>query len=269
MQVADMRRLLQATIVAASISTTALAQIQGPVVYAAGSLREAFTEIAALWSAQGRPTPTLVFGASGLLRQRIEIGEPAQVFASADTGHPQALASRGEWQPPVVFTRNVLCALVQPGIDITSDTLLATLLRSDIRLGTSTPRADPSGDYAFSLFKRADALIPGASARLESKAMLLTGGPNSPNPPIGRGTYAWLMDSGQADIFLTYCTNAVAAQREVPRLRSVAIPPELQVGADYGLTVREAASTEARDFAQFLRSGAAQAVLARLGFGTP
>ena len=32
------------------------------------------------------------------------------------------------------------------------------------------------------------------------------------------------MDAGQADVFLTYCTNAVAARREVPRLQVVALP---------------------------------------------
>ena len=32
------------------------------------------------------------------------------------------------------------------------------------------------------------------------------------------------MDQRQADVFLTYCTNAVAAQAEVPRLRVVQLP---------------------------------------------
>jgi molybdate transport system substrate-binding protein len=75
------------------------------------------------------------------------------------------------------------------------------------------------------------------------------------------------MDSGQAYVFLTYCTNAVAALRDVPRMRSIAVPPELQVSADYGLTVREGAAEEASGFAQFLRSPPAQVVLQRLGFG--
>lgn len=263
-----MRRLLQAWALM-GIVTTATAQAPGPAVFAAGSLREAFTEIASLWTAQGRPAPVLTFGASGLLRQRIEQGESAQVFASADTGHPQALAVRGGWQAPVVFTRNVLCALVQPGLDTTPQTLLTTLLRADVRVGTSTPRADPSGDYAYALFGRAEALQPGATARLEAKALQLTGGPTSAAPPAGRGTYAWLMDTGQADVFLTYCTNAVAALREVPRLRKVDVLPQLQVGADYGLTLREGASADAREFVQFLRSAPAQGVLLRLGFGAP
>ena len=47
-----------------------------------------------------------------------------------------------------------------------------------------------------------------------------------------------LPEQGQADVFLTYCTNAVASQKEVPRLKVVQVPAALQVGAAYGLTVR-------------------------------
>ena len=238
-------------------------------VYAAGSLREAFTEIARQHEARTGQPVALTFGASGLLRERIEKGEPAQVFASADTDHPQRLAARGGWQAPVVFTRNALCAITSEQISATPDTLLATLLRSDVRVGTSTPKADPSGDYAWALFRQADTLQPGAYAQLDAKALKLTGSASSPKPPAGRGTYAWVMEQRQADVFLTYCTNAVAAQAELPRLRVVQLPPALQVGAAYGLTVRADAPAAAQAFAQALRQPAAQAVLRRLGFGQP
>ena len=238
-------------------------------VYAAGSLREAFTEIARDHEARTGQKLALTFGASGLLRERIEKGEPAQVFASADTDHPQRLAARGGWQAPVVFTRNALCAITSEQISATPDTLLATLLRSDVRVGTSTPKADPSGDYAWALFRQADTLQPGAYAQLDAKALKLTGGASSPKPPAGRGTYAWVMDQRQADVFLTYCTNAVAAQAEVPRLRVVQLPAALQVGAAYGLTVRADAPAAAQAFASALRQPAAQAVLQRMGFGQP
>ncbi|MCZ8250935.1 MAG: molybdate ABC transporter substrate-binding protein [Hylemonella sp.] len=238
-------------------------------VYAAGSLREALTAIAADYEARTGQKVVLSFGASGLLRERIEKGEGAQVFASADTDHPQRLAARGGWQVPQVFTRNSLCALTAAHVAATPSTLLQTMLRSDVRVGTSTPKADPSGDYAWALFRKADAVQPGAYAVLDAKALKLTGGADSPKPPPGRGTYAWVMDQGQADVFLTYCTNAVAAQKDVPRLKIVQVPPELQVGAAYGLTVRDGAPAAARDFARYLLSEAGQAPLQRLGFGRP
>ena len=56
----------------------------------------------------------------------------------------------------MVFTRNQLCALTSDRVNATPDSLLATLLDPQVRVGTSTPKADPSGDYAWQLFRRAD-----------------------------------------------------------------------------------------------------------------
>lgn len=244
-------------------------------VYAAGSLREAFVEIARDHQALSGQAVALTFGASGLLRERIEQGAPAQVFACADMAHPHRLADRSGWLPPVVFTRNTLCALIGENLSThfsghlhtTPDALLATLLRPEVRVGTSTPGADPSGDYAWAFFRRAEALQPGACAQLIAKALQLTGAEHLPKPPPGRGTYAWIMEQGQADVFLTYHSNAIAAQAEVPRLRVVSLPTPLQVFADYGLSVHAAAWPAAHAFAKALCGSAARAVLQRLGFG--
>jgi len=257
--------------IAGAAMTSVHAQTQSVAieVYSAGSLREALTVIAADHEARTGTKVLLTFGASGLMRERIEKGGQAHVFTSADTDHPQRLAQDGGWAVPVVFVRNALCALTQARIDTSPAGLLDTLLSSDVRLGTSTPKADPAGDYAWALFRRAEAVRPGAYAALDAKALKLTGGADSPKPPPGRGTYAWVMDEGQADVFLTYCTNAVAAQRDVPRLKVVEMPPDLQVGAAYGLTVRNTAPAGARQFAQYLLSPDAQAVFQRFGFGKP
>ena len=248
----------------------AAAQAATPVVvYAAGSLRDALTEVAAEYEARTGQPIALTFGASGLLRGRLEKGEPAHVFASADTEHPERLAALGSWKPPVVFVRNSLCALVQPGLNVTPDQLLTSLLRPDVRLGTSTPKADPAGDYAWALFAKAENASPGARAKLEAKALPLTGGPASPQPPAGRNVYGWVMEQQQADVFLTYCTNAVVAARQVPGLQVVSVPPLLQVGAAYGLTVRADAPAAAQAFARAVLDAPAQVVFARHGFQSP
>jgi molybdenum ABC transporter molybdate-binding protein len=267
-------RLITPALLATSF-LTACATPQMPLsadpiaVVAAGSLREAMTDIARAHEARTGQKLTLSFAASGLLRERIEKGEAAQVFASADMGHPQRLADAGSWSPPRVFVRNQLCALTQAHLNLTPERLLGALLDPAIRLGTSTPKADPAGDYAWALFRRADVVSAGAYATLERKALQLTGGPSSPKPPAGRGAYAWVMDQAQADIFLTYCTNAVAAQQEVPGLKIVAVPSQLQVSADYGLTVRRGAHPAAQAFADALLAPSAQAVFTRYGFGSP
>jgi len=92
--------------VALMTSAPVSAQDQGVRLYAAGSLRSVMTEVAQAFSAAGAPPVSATFGASGLLRERIEKGEPAEVFASADLGNAQALARAGRSSAPVVFVRN-------------------------------------------------------------------------------------------------------------------------------------------------------------------
>ena len=265
-----MRRWLNVLIpFAASFAmSSAHAQSSPLQLYAAGSLRDALTDVARQFEAQTGQTVGLTFGASGLLRARIEKGEPAQVFASADMDHPQRLAQAGGWTVPSVFALNQMCVLASPSVAASPQTLLATMLRPDVRVGTSTPKADPSGDYAWALFRRAEVLQPGAYALLDAKALKLTGGADSPRPPPGRSTYAWIMGEGQADMFLTYCTNVVAAQREVPGLSIINVPPDLQVAARYGVAARQGDAAAAQ-LLQYMVSPPAQAVLQRYGFGQP
>ena len=247
-----------------------MAQHSPVPVFAAGSLRGPLTEAAKAFEASAGGLPVaLTFGASGLLLDRIKTGADAQVFASANMAHPQALSAAGSFGPTQVFTRNALCALVRPGLAVDSTNLVATLLRPDVKLGTSTPKADPSGDYAFEMFQRVDnAGAPaGSGAALAAKALQLTGGPTSPPPPADRNVYGVLVASGQADVFITYCTNAVVARREQPQLQVVDIAPAINVAADYGLAVRKDASPAAQAFAAYLLSPAGQAILRKAGFG--
>lgn len=254
----------------AASAQTALQNSADPVqVYAAGSLRGPMTKIASEYQERTGQKIILTFGASGLLRERIEKGEPVGVFASADTTHPQRLADGGSWHAPVVFVRNAMCALTSEKVLAEPSTLLSVMLKPDVRVGTSTPKSDPSGDYAWALFAKAEAVQPGAFKTLDGKALKLTGAANSPQPPAGKTFYGWAMDEGQADVFLTYCTNAVAAQVEVPRLKIVRMPSELKVDAAYALTVNKTASTAAVTFAQALLEQPAQVIFNRFGFGSP
>ena len=237
-------------------------------IYAAGSLRAALTEAGrAFEGTQPGQRVAFTFGASGLLKDRLLQGERADVFASANMAHPQALADAGLARPPQRFTRNALCALVAPSEPATTATLVARMLDPQVKLGTSTPKADPAGDYAFELFDRIEqAGTPGANAALSAKALQLTGGPLSPPPPADRSVYAELVHGGQADIFIAYCTAAVVAVRERPALRRVDVPSGLNVSADYGATVLRGAAPAAESWMQFLLGEAGQAILARHGF---
>jgi molybdate transport system substrate-binding protein len=239
------------------------------LLHAAGSLRDALTDVAKAFETSSGETVRQKYGASGTLRGTIASGERAEVFASANMAHPQSLAQAGKAGPVVRFARNRLCALVKPGLAVTPDNLLERMLSADIKLGTSTPKADPSGDYAFEVFGKAEAIKPGSRAALEQKARQLTGGATSAQPPDGRSVYGWHIAQGSADIFLAYCTAAAVAVKENPGQQIVALPEALAVGADYGLTVMNEAAPAAYRFAMFILSTEGQGILAKHGFAAP
>jgi len=260
--------LLAATMTAPAIAAEPV------LLHAAGSLRSALTETAAAFEAASGQKVQAKFGASGTLKDEIAGGAPAEVFASANMEHPQALANAKKSGPVVLFARNRLCALARAGLAVDPATLLERMLDPGVRLGTSTPRADPSGDYAWEVFRKADKLKPGAAAALEKKALQLTGGPSSPaappNPaPTSRALYGMLVAEGKADLFLTYCTNAREAKAQNGNQQIVALPDELAVGADYGLTVLDGAAPPAYRFAMFILSVDGQRLLAKHGFAAP
>ena len=132
-----MCRLATGWLIGLSIAASLPASAQEPVrLYAAGSLRVAMTEAGAAFEKLSGISVKSEFGASGLLRQRIEKGEPAEVFASADMGHPQTLSGAGRSGPVVTFTRNRLCALALPKVEVTTVNLLDVLLDPGVRVGS-------------------------------------------------------------------------------------------------------------------------------------
>lgn len=235
-------------------------------LYAAGSLRAALTDVAKAFETQSGHQVQLKFGPSGLLKDEIAGGAKADVFASANMEHPQALSAAKKSGPVLLFARNKLCALVKPGLKVDSASLFERMLDPAIKLGTSTPKADPSGDYAFEVFRKADAIKPGARATLERKALQLSGGPASTAPPQGRSVYGWHVAEGRADIFLAYCTATREAKNQNSDQQIVELPAGLAVSADYGLTVVAGASPAAQGFAQFMIAPAGQDILIRYGF---
>lgn len=262
------RSTVLATILAAALLASCAAAEASETVslYAAGSLRDALGAVAQAFEAATGTRIGAKYGPSGLLKDEIAAGAKADVFASANMEHPLALASSGTGSAVVLFARNRLCALARSGLEVTSATLAGRMLDPAIKLGTSTPKADPSGDYAWEIFRKIDAAQPGAFAVLEKKALQLVGGTSA---PVARGGVGELVADGKADLFLTYCTGALAAQRENPGQQIVQLPAAFAVGADYGLTVMKNSAPAASAFGLFIMSLDGQRLLAAHGFTAP
>src|SRR5215475_1322955 len=188
---------------AALVSLSMISPIQAENIhlYAAGSLKDALTAMAKSYEAESGDKIEATYGPSGLLKDDISSGANAHVFASANMQHPEALHDQKRSGPVVRFARNKLCALVKPELAIDGENLLDRLLDPNVKVAISTPKADPSGDYAIEVFRKAGLIKPGAQAALEEKALQLVGNASSAKPPASRTAYGWHVAEGHADIF--------------------------------------------------------------------
>lgn len=257
---------MRAWLVAIMIGVTSPASAAGIKVMAAGSLKEALTAVFADFTRHYGGGFAPVYGPSGGLCERLQNGEAFDVFASAALPHAQALTDAGISGPSILFTRNALCVVTAASRPLEPGNLVETLLKPEIKIGTSTPISDPAGDYTWQMFHRIEAQKPGAFGTLSQKAQQLFGGPTTTAPVNGRPRLLVALDNGDIDLFIYYCSGAQQIVREFSQYKSVALPPELAVGPEYGLTVSRNAQPAAADFAMYLMSPQAQATMKAFGF---
>ena len=142
-------------------------------VFVAGSLRQVLPEIAAEYEKTSHIHVSIVIGQSSKLRKEIENGKNPDIFASAAIEDTAALLKKGTLRSSEILARNELCLMAAPGIKLAPDKLVDLMVDPAIKLGTSTPNADPAGDYAWELFRKIDKVRPGTFAVLDAKALKL------------------------------------------------------------------------------------------------
>jgi molybdate transport system substrate-binding protein len=245
------------------------AYAQSVNLVAAGSLSSVLGQVANAFTAKTGIKVTQTYSPSGTIRQEIEGGLRPDVFASADTASPAALEQEGLAGPVQIFAYNQIVSVVRSSYEqaVSSSNLLNVLLQPTTRIGTSTPVADPLGDYTQQIFQKADTLMPGTAATLEAKRDELVANPSAPAVPAGANSLVYFLDTTQTvDIFITYLTSAVQATALDPTLKVIFLPRKLTVAAPFGLTVLNGASSDAQQFAAYILSSSGQRILASYGF---
>lgn len=247
-----------------AILVSRTADAANPTIYAAGSLRAAFTALIDRHAANTGVRFTPTFGPSGSLREAIENGQTPDIFASANLEHPQTLHSKGILQEPIVFAANHLCLLAAPGIEINRSDLLGTMLNPSLRLATSIPKADPAGDYTWMLFRKAELLKPGAYNTLDRKAIKLLGTPDANGKPLG--VLDLLSGTPKADLVIAYCSYGGLASEKAPGSSWAVFPSDLDVPSRYGIAASVRSDQRAEQFIRFLRSPEGMSILKQYGF---
>jgi molybdate transport system substrate-binding protein len=225
------------------------------IVFAASSLREAFTAIGAdMQAAHPGLQVTFNFSGSQELRTQLEQGAVADVFASADQKHMAALVKAGSVGEPVVFARNEPVIVISRTLAGQVNTLADLPTAERIVLGAPDV---PIGHYTQQILDNASHTL-GADFATRVRAHVVSQELNV-KQVLAKVTL------GEADAAIVYRSDALAAGE---RVAVVTIAPELNVIAEYPMAVLKASSQPAlaQELMQRVQSPSGRARLAHAGF---
>ncbi len=222
----------------------------GLTVFAAASLREALTDVAALYEAQHPgQTVTLQFAGSQELRMQLQHGARADVVATADDAQMAQLVQAGVAHGPQPLTCNRPVLVL--GRDAPADVVAFADLPRLRRIVLGAP-AVPIGAYAEQILAHA-----GPEFAAAVQAHVVSREPNA-RQVLAKVTL------GEADAAIVYATDARVAGAAV---RTVAIPAAVNVTARYAIAAGDGAQAAAAGaFIALSRAAAGQAALAARGF---
>lgn len=214
------------------------------VVFAASSLRESFEALEAEFeSTHPEVDIKLVFAGSQALRLQIENGANASVFASANVEHMDALREADKVGEPTVFARNALVVIV-PNDSTAIQTFEDVKNVNRIVIGAENV---PVGHYAREVMRRSGARYNVVSE--ESNVRLVRS----------------KVELGEADAAFVYRTDVLGGLS----VRTLEIPAELNVMADYPIAAVQPTSQLAEAFLRFVLSTHGSRVLEKHGFVFP
>jgi molybdate transport system substrate-binding protein len=227
------------------------------LIFEAASLKEAFAALAARFE-KGHPGAHVVTNAAGSqeLRAQIEQGAAADVFASADERHMDALVAGGLAAAPALFACNEPVVVVRTGLADVVKTF-ADLPRAE-RIVVGAPQV-PIGKYTAQIWQKA-AQKYGSDFLAHVEARVVSQETNV------RQVLAKIV-LGEADAGVVYRTDALSPTAK-GKLAVVEIPRDLNVTAAYPIAVLKAAPHPelARAFVDLVRSPAGAAALREAGF---
>ena len=245
--------------------TTAAPPTTAPVseltVFAAASLKDAFTEMGRLFEANHTGMKVVLnFDGSQVLRTQLNQGAQADVFASANWAQMNLSKGDGRMinETVTLFCHNRLAILV-PAANPGKITGLKDLANPGVKVVIGTPEV-PVGSYARQLLnKTVNDSAYGPDFRTKFLANVVSEETNV-------NQLATKIVLGEADAGIAYASDVPAAQIE--KVTVIELPTAYQVIADYpiGVVKETADRATAQAFIDFVLSDEGQQTLQRFGF---
>jgi molybdate transport system substrate-binding protein len=227
-------------------------------VFAAASLREAFTALAAGFR-EAHPGVEITFNFAGTqeLRTQLEHGASVDVFASADQHHMDELVRAARVARPAVFARN------EPVVVVAKEAAAAITEFAQVpraaRIVIGVPEV-PIGRYTLQILDRANGVL-GADfrARVEDRVV---------SREFNVRQVLAKVSLGEAEAGFVYRTDVRALPEGVTVLP---IPEAVNVVADYPIAVVSGAPNAvlARAWVDYVLSPDGQRILRETGFLSP
>jgi molybdate transport system substrate-binding protein len=250
----SLRRLLIGLIGSLLIAAPVAAQDQAPVtVFAAASLKNAFDDVGAAYTAKTGHAVRFSYAGSSALAQQIEQGAPADVFVSADTDWMDDVAKKG--LIVAASRRDILTnhlALIAPA---------ASTIH--IRIGKGMPLAQALGDGRLAV--AAPQVPAGKYAQASLTALGVWDSVSGKLAPADNVRGALLfVATGQSPLGIVYDTDA----KVEPKVKIVGLFPEdSHPKIIYpAALVAHRANPDAAAFLGFLQSPDATAIFQKYGF---
>ena len=230
-------------------------------VYGAASLGDVLHALAGRYElAHPNLEMALAADSSAALRTQIELGATPEVFLSADTANPAALAEAGLTRgPPVPFAANELTVIVPEG-NPAGITRPADLAAAGVRV-IAAGDAVPITRYADEAIQVLGALSGDATAFKEAYEANVVSREDNVRTVLAK------IALGEGDAALVYATDAAASAD----VETVPLPEEARVVATYAGVVIGASARpdEAQAFLDWIVGPDGQAILADHGFRPP
>jgi len=239
---------------------TQTAQGKQLTVFAAASLTDAFTEIGQSYHSNHSDTNvSFNFDGSQILQTQIENGAYADVFASADMGHMNALKNEGYMNNSTVtlFAQNKLEVIV-PKDNAAHIASMSDLAKPGLKIVIGT-QSVPVGNYTLQVLDKMANGTFGPDFKNKVLSNVVSREPNVNN-------VVTKVALGEADAGFVYQSDVPMKQQA--QVDKIIIPDMYNVVAQYPIGVLKQAKDPvlAQDFVNYVTSPAGQAILQKYGF---